>query len=146
MGVSEKEARQGTFVLFKVSGKAIKAKIRSMNDTEDWLDEAARVEELGANCNGRESQRKYNEALKDCVFSYDEELPRDELELQLTGADIFDAFEKLRVSTDPFLSRQSCEDKKRLLQLEESRLVLSAMSPVAQEQAMQMMLEGKLAI
>jgi hypothetical protein len=46
--VSEKETRHGKFEMFKLeSGKSIKAKIRSMNDTEDWLDEAADVIALG---------------------------------------------------------------------------------------------------
>jgi hypothetical protein len=117
-----------------------------MNDTENWLDEAAEVEEMGANCNGRESQRKYNEALVDCVFSYDEDLPRDELELQLTRDEIYAAFETMRYRLDPFLSREKSDEEKRYKQLEESRLVLSAMSPDMQEKTLQMVAEGKLQI
>ena len=144
MGVSEKEARQGTFVLFKVGGKYIKAKIRSLNDTEDWLDEAAKVEEMAAKCNGRESQREYNQALADCVFGYDEDLPRADLEVQLTGEQLYEAFEMMRYRFNPFLSRKKKNDEKKSKDLEEGMAILGNLSPEMQGRALTMIDEGKI--
>lgn len=144
--VTEKEARHGTFELFRVAGKSVKAKIRTMNDNEDWLDEAEKVIALGDACNGRASQRKYNEALVDCVFSYDESIDRDEYEAQITAVEVYDAFETIRVSTDLFLSMKLKKDAENLKQLEQTRDVLSVMPQAMQENVMKLMESGEVTI
>ena len=138
--VTEREARHGKFVLFpkKDGRKAITVKIRTMNETEDWLDQAHEVEKMGANANGRESQRAYNEALADCVFSYDDSIDRGELELLVTRDELFEGFRTLRYRLDPFLSMQKKRDDENLKQLETTRAVLSVMPPEMQAKAVAM--------
>ena len=126
--VTEKEARHGKFEVFKLeTGKSIKAKIRSMNDTEDWLDDADKVLALGVGANGRASQRAYNEALADCVFGYDPEIQeqRDELERQITPDKLYLSFESMRYRLDPFLSMKLKIDEQNMKEQEQINALVS---------------------
>lgn len=119
--MTEKEARQGKIELFKIGGgKSIKVKIKTINQNEDWLDDAAKVDDLytqvgsaTSSVERRKSEREFTSALYDCVFSYDEELDRETLELQVTPQQMTDAFERLKEDLNPFALHSKKEQEKQ---------------------------------
>jgi hypothetical protein len=127
--ITERDARHGKYLVFK--DPKLEVKIRSINATEDWLDECLKVDEALADCEAnpedREKRKTYNHALYDCFFAYDPDINRADFEDKVTAAQIVEAFRVMREQFDPFVQTQKRKEKEREQQLTESLRVIEAL-------------------
>jgi hypothetical protein len=109
--ITERDARHGMFLVFK--DPEMKVKIRSMNDTETWLDECEKIDEAwaAAETGGRAEHKAYTKILYDCFLSYDGSIDRDKIEGKVTAAQVVEAVRVMREEFDPFVQTQKQKQK-----------------------------------
>lgn len=124
--ITERDARHGKFKIF--DDPEMTVNIRSINSTEEWLDECAKVDEAwekaSAEGGTREDQKAYTKALYDTFFAYDESVNREAIEDKVTAAQIVEAFRVMREEFDPFVQTQKKKQEERDRQLTESLRVI----------------------